>query len=696
MDWILGISGFSHSLSFALLDGTGECLMLAEEERYTRVRNSYGAPYTCFGLSDLLRSQSVSKRDLEVVAIGFEPAGLPSPSIRHARRAMERSVLREWGLGTIPVRHVHHHLAHAASAFYPSPYDRAAVLTIDGRGESTTTAIFAASRDRPLRMVWHQTDASLGLAYLAVTRWLGLGDFGDEGKTMGLAAYGQARMVRRLERSLIRWHSGEDRLSSPVHLLGSDYSLGLVRSFLGPERDPSDPLTDEHQDIAASLQALTDRLVLALALKARRLTNLGCLCYAGGVALNSSTNSVLQKSGIFDKYFIPPHAGDVGTSLGAAYVAGRRSGMPLRAKSFFSPYLGAAPADPTLSSVRRRSDVDVARCDAPPRAAAEAIARGKVIGWFRGRAEVGPRALGNRSILANPREAATRDRINAEIKFREPWRPFAPAVLQDCTPGLFIDGAESFYMLAVEKYRPRGPKLDAVTHTDGTARYQSVTTHSNPAFAELLEHVRRLTGIGVVLNTSLNGRGEPIVNTPEQAVAFLVKSGLDELYIEDWCIRRKPNASPRNPLASDGWAELPSASRLRLVFFDRALPRLESAPLVRGIRALLARGSREGQVVEVVAQAQTERVRGIVGATVPIQRILRPAEIDASGPVVVVVADHRFFAYLDRELEELLCIVGPGAPGVHIAIPMATVRPWRDWAPAAAAWMGALRVSSER
>ncbi len=431
---------------------------------------------------------------------------------------------------------VEHHMSHAASAFYPSPFESAAILTLDGRGELTSTmlAVGEGNRIRVLQQVG--LPSSLGLLYEQVTEHLGFLRSSDEYKVMALASYGRPRFVDRF-RSLIEWE-GDGR-----------YTIRQVdlSELIGPPRVPKSTFEEVHFDIASSLQLALEEAGLRLADWLHDQTGEENLCLAGGVALNCVMNGRLERESKFKRVWVQPAAGDAGTSLGAAeWVWARHGGPDAGRWRMDHAYLGPEYDDETIEQALRFAKATYVRCDDISDAAAEHLARGEVLGWFQGRMEFGPRALGARSILASPADPGMVQRLN-QLKDREDFRPVAPAVLREAANELF-DGCDhdAPFMLFVYAVRPEKADLvPAIRHVDGTARVQTVTAETSPRYHRLIERFRDRTGLPVVVNTSFNVRTQPIVCTPRDALEAFFTSPIDVLAIGSFLVTKQAAESER-------------------------------------------------------------------------------------------------------------------------------------------------------
>ncbi|MCE9637346.1 MAG: carbamoyltransferase [Planctomycetes bacterium] len=561
MPLVLGVNT-THDACAALVRD-GEIVFAVEEERLSRVKHHFGLPTRA--IRSCIEAAGVSIDEIEHVAFYMDPAlwlrsyglhflrGLPQtlaftarkPALWRSFLGVERSFRRATGFrGRFHC--VEHHAAHADSAYYPSGFDDAAALTFDGAGESVTT-LLAGVDDRGIaRYADERYPKSVGKVWEAVTDWLGWRATQDEGKTMGLAPYGSPRFVTGFAR-VLHPPDADARGVFEQDLSYFDYPRGATRLVsdrfvheFGPPRSTDGPIEDHHRDVARALQHWTEEVVLAAARRLRAESACPRLVMAGGVALNCVANGRLARERIFDEIYIQPAAGDNGASLGAAlHVTHRRLGVPRRGP-MRSVYLGPAfDATDTLAAAAARGLDPLQPADVVEYAA-DLLAAGNVIGWMQGRMEYGPRALGNRSILADPTRPEMKDRVNRLVKFRESFRPFAPSVPLECVADWF-DGAQAspHMLLAFPVREGVRTRLPAVTHVDGTARVQTVTTDENARFHRLLHAFGRRTGVPVLLNTSFNVRGEPIVCTPAEAVEALLRTGLDAVVIGDLVILKR-------------------------------------------------------------------------------------------------------------------------------------------------------------
>jgi carbamoyltransferase len=440
-----------------------------------------------------------------------------------------------------PVHYYDHHRAHAAAAYFTSGYDEAGVVTLDGRGGPYATVTWSASDDRLQRLAAEPFTNSLGFFYRDCTSHLGLGDFG-EGKTLGLAAYGNSESLAGPVSSLLDTRGpGWYRYRRPPH-----------RETLGfPAREAESALSYPYPDLAAACQSALERAVYRVAHSTVRATGGKKLCLGGGVALNCSSNGALMKSGLASSIWIFPATGDAGLSVGAAMLCAAEARELERTQmdnAFWGPDFSEAECEAAL---REASGVVFRRVPEIAQEIAQCLAGGETAGWFQGRMEFGPRALGNRSILADPRRLEMRDRIN-KLKGREKWRPLSPVVLAERASEFFNLSASSPFMLFATEVQPeKRAVVPAIVHVDGSARPQTVTGEQNSCLYDLLSAFSWRTGVPVLLNTSFNVAGEPIVCTPTDAIRTFLAAGLDVLALGDYVARRQPEVERIELVASD-------------------------------------------------------------------------------------------------------------------------------------------------
>ncbi len=434
---------------------------------------------------------------------------------------------------------VDHCLAHAASAFYASGFDESMILTLDGTGE-VESSLLAVGRPAAIEEIGRvDVPHSLGAMYLLFTMFLGFRSLGDEYKVMGLAAYGKRSRFRSFFADVVRL-GPEGSYATP--LLASADLRAILEKHLGAARTTGEPLEQRHADVAAALQGALETAVLHTLAHARARTGVERLCMAGGVALNCAMNGVVARSGLFRELFVQPASGDDGGAVGAALYAAQSDSPNRRWEhSLLGPSFSEADVHAALA--RAADDVTwTAEEDIAAKVARE-IDRGRIIGWFQDRMEYGPRALGSRSIVADPRDPGMKDRINSLVKRREEFRPFAPAVLEEAAPEWFdLTGLSSspFMLFAVPVRPGRAALIPAVTHVDGTARIQTVSPRAKTRYRRLIEQFGELTGVPIVLNTSFNVGREPIVCTPADALKCFLSTEIDALAIDRFYVEKRP------------------------------------------------------------------------------------------------------------------------------------------------------------
>jgi carbamoyltransferase len=597
---ILGISAYYHDAAAALVvDGT--VVAAAQEERFTRKKHDSGFPH--HAVKACLQIAGVKPAELDHVAfydkpflkferlletyLAFAPRGFAS--FRHALPVWVKDKLFQRNTLLKELKQIdpaadwqamllfsEHHLSHAASAFYPSPFRRAAVLTMDGVGEWTTTSL-ALGDGRDLKVIREiHFPHSLGLLYSAFTYYTGFKVNSGEYKVMGLAPYGRPRYVQKIRDHLI---DIKDDGSFRLNLDYFEYCTGLTMTnsrfdalFGGPPRKPEERLTQREMDLAASIQVITEEVVLKLAHAISAETGERNLCLAGGVALNCVANGKLLRKKSYDRLWLQPAAGDAGGALGAALVAYHlykgqdRSPMNGRLDAMQGGYLGPEFSNDEIASRLRKAGAVFETLDDERllEVCAASLAEGKALGWFQGRMEFGPRALGARSILGDARSPTMQKTLNLKVKYRESFRPFAPSVLAEDAAEYFDLDCESPYMLlcadvaqahcipmteaqralfGIDQLNVPRSSIPAVTHVDYSARVQTVHRETNPRYWELLSHFKKLTGCPVIVNTSFNVRGEPIVATPEDAFRCFMGTEIEVLAAGN-CVLDKNRQNP--------------------------------------------------------------------------------------------------------------------------------------------------------
>ncbi len=552
---ILGISYSMHE-SAACLVQDGELKFASAEERLSKQKQDGRFPINA--IQAALNFARLNPNDIDHVAIGWSR---PWTTNWHntklmltgkwplSRMRVERiflQALKQWrhrgglldyrrafGEPRRPLHFVNHHLAHALSAYSLSGFDESAVMVIDGRGAREATTLWHAKNGQIKMLERYDYPNSLGVFYAGVTEMLGFTPLSDEWKVMGLAAYGNPTV--NLE-PLLEVNGIGYRVDGRRFFGGTDFDHRGLEDVTGPRRN-GEQLGQRHKDLARSAQDACEQAMISLLRRITEATGSRRLCLAGGVALNCKANGELLRSGLIDEIYIQPAAGDDGACIGAAYAVYQTLQQPIPVRPIGHSYLGTEYSDEEIESVLRIYKLDYRRVEDPSKCAAELLAKNNLIGWFQGRMEFGPRALGNRSILSDPRCAENRDRVNDAVKFRENWRPFAPSVMEDKAPLYFQDFRPSPYMILSFWASEEGKrKIPAVVHVDGSCRVQSVTRKSNPRYYALLEEFDRLTGVGAVMNTSFNLKGDAIVESPKDAVQTFFHIG--PRLFGDWQLRR--------------------------------------------------------------------------------------------------------------------------------------------------------------
>jgi carbamoyltransferase len=562
---VLGLN-FSNDSAACLVDD-GRVVMAVQEERFARVKHYAGFPEA--SVAACLKAGRTKMEDLDAVAFFWNPgihAATPnwrlSSTPRHHLEyfhdvpnhllprlgpppEVSEQVFRYPGRKPLRIVYVTHHLAHAAAALLTSPHDEAAILTLDGYGERDSSVIWKAKGTTFQRLWTQEYPHSLGAYYAAVSQFLGFKPNSGEGKAMGLASYGQPLYADDFRKMLKLTPDGFELDLSYFQFFverSVRYSPKMVE-LLGEPRVPESPITKRHEDLAASMQAVFEEAVLHLAALAKKKTGADVLCMSGGVTLNCSANGKLVRTGLFDRYFFQPACSDAGAGLGAAlYVTHVLEGVPRGKPTMLLDYLGPQHTmDEVLDTLQKGSIPYHAPSDAWEKAG-QLLAKGYVGSVFQGQAEFGPRALGNRSTLSDPRPAEAKDRLNASVKFREGFRPFAPSVHAHRADEYFEGCTFSPFMLRVHQTRPdKVAEARSVTHVDGGARVQTVEREDNPRYWDLIESFRKETGTPLVLNTSFNIRGEPIVNSPADAVKCYLTTGMDFLVLQDVLLVKDPS-----------------------------------------------------------------------------------------------------------------------------------------------------------
>lgn len=579
---ILGLNAF-HGDSAACLVRDGKLVACAEEERFRRIKHWSGMPSEA--IHYCLREAGLKLADVEHIALNRDPGvnnfrriayalrRLPSPKLIFNRLRNQRRVtsFEDSLRAALPgetvraqVHHVEHHLAHLASAFHVGNFDEAVCLSVDGFGDFASSA-WGMGRGGDIQIDGRVFfPHSLGLFYTAVTQLIGFPHYGDEYKVMGLAPYGQPKYLEQMRQVVQVQPDGTFKLGldffrhhrENVHYTWDNCApeIGTVFSpelegILGPARKPGEPLEQRHKDLARSAQAMYEEAFFALLKALHAKYQCPHLALSGGCAMNSVANGKVYLNSPFKRMYLPAAAGDAGGAIGSAFVVANRLGEVKSRPHMDHGYWGPGASDAEIKGLleAKAAAIQAEGCvvqhftdeAALCQRTAQAITEGQVIGWFQGRMEWGPRALGNRSILGDPRRADMKDILNLKIKRRESFRPFAPSVLREHVRDWFEQDDDVPFMMEVFQVRPeKRSQIPATTHVDGSGRLQTVHKETNPRYHRLIESYRALTGVPMVLNTSFN-ENEPVVCQPQEALDCFLRTKMDVLVLGDWMVTRK-------------------------------------------------------------------------------------------------------------------------------------------------------------
>lgn len=576
--YILGINAY-HADSSAAIFKDGVMIAATEEERFRRVKHWAGFP--SMAIEFCLKEAGITLKELDHIAIGRDPSaklqkkllflaknpgnGFSAVLDRFRNSRKVSSLEDEFALldPSVPkavikskIHQVEHHRSHLGSAFFASPFEEAALLSIDGSGDFTTTMIGVGRGNQIEVLDSIDFPHSVGIFYSAFTQWLGFPHYGDEYKVMGLAPYGEAKYVDKLKDVLIFGDDGLFRLNlkyfrsatkgivsygdDHIPVVATLFSDHMVEKF-GPARKKEEPLSQFHKDMAASVQRVTEQLIFHILTHLQKRTGLKNICIAGGVAQNSVANGKITRNTPFTNVYIPSAGHDAGISMGAALYTYNHILQQKRVAPIWSAYTGSRFSNELIEEYLKGRNIKYVRYsdDELYERVAERLVNAGVVGWFNGRAEFGPRALGGRSILADPRRSDAKDLLNAKIKRRESFRPFAPSILKDYVEEYFevndeVPFMEKVFPIKKEKHTV----IPAVTHADGTGRLQTVDKAVTPRYYNLIEAFRKKTGVPILLNTSFN-ENEPIVNSPEDALECYLRTNMDMLVLENCVVSRE-------------------------------------------------------------------------------------------------------------------------------------------------------------
>lgn len=572
---ILGLNAY-HADSSAAIFRDGVLIAATEEERFRRIKHWAGFPSEA--IQFCLREAGVTLKDVDYICIGRDPkakfwnkvgyvlrnvfkkntllADRFTNSKKVASLESEFKSISDLSEAEIKAKiiNVEHHRAHLASAFFASPFDEAAILSIDGSGDFTTTMIAVGKGNQIEVLDSVDFPVSAGLFYSAFTQYLGFPHYGDEYKVMGLAPYGNPSYVDQIRKilhfksdGLFGWDADyfvnptEIKLDYSTHIpeISTLYGKKMVEVF-GPARDPKDELTQKHKDLAASVQRVCEELILHLLTHLQKRTGLKNICIAGGVAQNSVANGKILEKTAFENLYIPSAGHDAGISMGSALYAHNHILKQKRSPAVYSAYTGSRFSNEEIEAFLKQRGIQYQRLEdaALYDKITDKLIEPGVVGWFSGRAEFGPRALGARSIIADPRNPKAKDLLNSKIKRRESFRPFAPSILKEYTGDYFEKVEDVPFMEKVFPIRAaQRASIPAVTHVDGTGRLQTVMKEVSPRYYALIDRFREKTGVPILLNTSFN-ENEPIVNTPAEALDCFLRTQMDMLVLENCLIER--------------------------------------------------------------------------------------------------------------------------------------------------------------
>jgi carbamoyltransferase len=573
---ILGLNAYHADSSAAILVG-GKLIAATEEERFRRTKHWAGFPSQA--IEFCLKEAGITLDQIDYITIGRDPkaklgkkmkfllsdpfAGLKTIRERLSNRkkiaSLEYEFANHFGADAAAIKskikNIEHHRSHMASAFFPSPFEEAAILSIDGAGDFTTTMIGIGRGNQIKVLDSIDFPVSCGTFYTAFTQWLGFPHYGDEYKVMGLAPYGVARYVDKIKKALIFKDNGlfdwDTRYfksarevvvtygENHVPVVGNLFSDHFEKVF-GKPRGKDEELTQDHNDIAASVQRVTEELLIHILSHLQKRTGLKAVCIAGGVAQNSVANGKFIGSTGFEKLYIPSAGHDAGLSMGSALYQYHQMLNRPRTEPVFSAYTGSKFSNEEIEALLTQKGIQYKRLpdsELYDRVVAKLIEPG-VVGWFSGRAEFGPRALGARSIIADPRNAKAKDLLNSKIKRRESFRPFAPSILKEYVGEYFEKVEDVPFMEKVFPIKKEKQQfIPAVTHVDGTGRLQTVSKDVSPRYYALIDKFRERTGVPILLNTSFN-ENEPIVNTPAEALDCFLRTQMDMLVLENCLLER--------------------------------------------------------------------------------------------------------------------------------------------------------------
>lgn len=563
---ILGIKYVGHDTAATLMID-GEIIAASSQERYDYKKHSRDFPIDA--INDCLKTGNLDINEIDEIAFALDPIfhirevylktaledderiGFLLKDIDRIKTSYnQESIIRHYTGYEGKIGFYNHHMCHLASAYYPSGFNDAIIVSIDGMGE-IETGMYATGKSGMIDIL-HKNNRypnSLGLMYSAITSYLGWRNHCDEGIIMGLASFGKPHekipnseytyyeIFSDIIKETGKYDYEINKEWIAYHKIRDKWVSDKFSDLFGPKKIYEEPITQHHKNIAAALQLRLETVVLKHLKHLKEETGLTKLCIAGGVGLNCSMNGAIEQSGMFDEIFVQPASGDDGSTLGACFVAAKKSGLDIKPKKEHNYYLGSVFSQEDIKSAVEKSGVKFTFHDNVFKETANLLEQGNIIAWHQGRAEFGPRALGNRSILTKPFPESMKDYINAKVKFREEFRPFAPAVLKEHCSEYFDINQESPHMLIACNVQPdKKEEIAATVHVDDTCRVQTVGEDNNYRFRKLLEAFYEKTGVPVLLNTSFNVKGQPIVNTPEEAINCFLNTAIDNLVVGDYIL----------------------------------------------------------------------------------------------------------------------------------------------------------------
>ncbi|MCL4491202.1 MAG: hypothetical protein M1510_04730 [Nitrospirae bacterium] len=630
--YIVGTKFLGHDTNVAVIDENGRIVMAIEEERIDRIKHSSSFPL--LSLREALDRYNISPKDVAYIATPFSHElffdridliesyfkshktfdaaryqSLKSYEYDYIQQHLYGVLFLEEMFPNATVIDVRHHLTHAANAFYCSPFENAAILSIDANGEIETTMLGRGRETHIEEMESIQFPHSLGFLYEYVSEWLGLGRLEGPGKTMGLASYGTPRYLDVFRQKLIFLDEASGTFQINPALVSDSpppfFTIDYLTHIFGRDARMTDTSNFEqfHADVAATLQAITEEAVLGLVRRVKKLTGERNLCISGGVALNCMANGRIHKAGVFENIFIQPSANDGGSGLGAALYAYYNFFKPeAKRNTTFTPYTGSSYTPAEIEEALQDQGLPLRQIKGIEDWTAEKLSQGWLIGWFQGAMELGPRALGNRSILADPTRLGSKELLNSRVKYREWWRPFAPIVLYEHAQEYFDVTIEAPYMLIIGNIMR--DCIPAVSHIDKTARVQTVRRSQNQRLYDVISSFKAITGVPVLLNTSFNVRGEPLVRTPHEALNCLFREGLDAVVLDNYVVLK----SDLNPARHQATAIVLKGRPEYEQFLEKK--RLEIEGEVSGVGSVISGNDSHARLLFVEALKRGKEVEG--------------------------------------------------------------------------------------